>query len=347
MQLRYDPRTMVADASTPSDRTGDSASSPSGTSDVLPVRVDRTIRGQVSGPVPWVLSGFGKVWAWDQTVGLVRLTGAEEAGRAVFDVECLTPDGRYLYYELLTTTENARVVYDIVSGEWERSQARHADPLFMGSLPRLSSGQRLDVYRYNKKGIPPYYLNGRYVVVRGTEHIELPIDDHFTRSSDGPAAQFSPSGDHVAISHRHPENMRQTTSVVHIDTQRVTRYDDVGIATCGSWSPSASRLLVRGILDRVPSVVDRTTGSIRSLKDFVLADPAWLYCQPLVSGWLDETRVLISGVFGRRIIVATLDVDTGERIDLLDIPRPPGPDYYGIRFAPTLAQANPSLVGPL
>jgi hypothetical protein len=104
-------------------------------------------------------------------------------------------------------------------------------------------------------------------------------------------------------------------------------------------------LLLRGIQDQLPSVVDEASGTIRSLKDVVFADPAWLYSGPLVSGWLDETRVLISGEFGRRIILATLDVDTGERVDLLDLPKPSA-HYGGIRYAPALAQADPTIVGP-
>jgi hypothetical protein len=274
------------------------------------------------------------------------VTGAEEAGLALFDFECLTPDGRYLFYQLLTTTEKARIVYDLVTGEWQASEIRTADETFMGSFPRLGTGQRLDVYRSRLEGIPPEYQNGRYVIRRGSESVELPMDEHVARSTDGPAAQFSPSGDQVAISHRRRADGRLITSVVDIDTRRVRRYDGVAVSTCGSWSPSASRLMLRGISDRVPNVVDLTTGSTRSLEDLIFADPAWTYSAPLVSGWLDESRVLISGVLGRRIMLATLDVDTGERIDLLDLPKPSG-EYYGIRMAPDLVRANPGLVGPL
>jgi hypothetical protein len=45
--------------------------------------------------------------------------------------------------------------------------------------------------------------------------------------------------------------------------------------------------------------------------------------EPVVAGWLDESRVLISGKFGRRIHLATCDVATGERFELLDLPGPP------------------------
>lgn len=337
---------MHADAAPQSSRGVAGATTPVASLE-QPLRIDRATRGQVSGPVPWVMVGFGKVWAWDQTVGLVRLTEAEKPGRPVFEWDALTPDGRYLYYTSIELRDNGRVVFDLVTGKWQSGPLRIGDNSFIGSYPRLSVGQRLDVYRFNLQGKPPNYLNGRYLVHRGADDvIELPIDDHFNFSRDGIPVQFSPTGQTVAISHFRAEGGRHSTSVVDIETGHATKYDGVAVSTCGAWSPCGARLLLRGIQDQLPSVIDQAAGVIRSLKEVVFADPAWLYSGPLVSGWLDETRVLISGTFGRRIILATLDVDTGERVDLLDLPKPSG-EYGGIRYAPFLAQADPTIVGPV
>lgn len=158
--------------------------------------------------------------------------------------------------------------------------------------------------------------------------------------------QLSPSGTEVAIGHYDKREDDYSTSVVGIGSGEVTTYEGMAVATCGTWSPSGSRLLLRKRHDHLPHILDRITGTSRPIKDVVDDDEGWRVSGPVVAGWLDESRVLISGEFGRRIHLATLDVDTGERIDLLDLPKPSG-EYYGIRMAPDLVRANPALVGPL
>lgn len=314
-----------------------------------PTRIDRAKRGRVPGPVPWVLVGEGRVWAWDQAVGLVRLIDAEEPGQPVFQWDALTPDGRFLCYLSVDMRDDGRIVYEIETGKWTSGPVVADDGSFLGSFPPLGDGQRLDILQYNLHGRPRLFHNGRYTVHRGDQVIVLPIDDKPGLPLEGPRAQFSPNGDEVAIGHDYVGEDRYgySTSVVDIDSGEVTRYDGLGVSTCATWSPSAGRLLLRGVQDQLPTVVDRVTGVLSPLKKRVFADPSWRYSSPLVSGWLDDTRVMISGLFGRRIIIATLDVDTGKRVDLLDIPRPAGTADQGIRLAPLVAQADPTSVGPV
>jgi len=313
--------------------------------DSVPIRIDRASRGAVAGPVAWAMVANRRIWAWDRDAGLVRLTGVEDA-QPFLQFDCLSPDGRYLYrtHEIWDDAPN---VYEIATGQWLPNPPWDGDHLLVGSYPPAPSAQRLDVYRYKRRGNPPEYLSGLYLVHRGDDVIELPLDGPFGFSRDGVPMQFSPSGRHVAITHLRQGRTGHVldTSVVTIATGEVSAFEGVGVATCGTWNPSETRVLLSAIKDHQPNVVELATGATRPLKDLITEDEDWLYAGTQVGGWIDDKRVLMAGEFGRRIIIATLDVDTGERFDLLDIPRPTG-EYHGIRLAPAVVQADPTLVGP-
>lgn len=287
----------------------------------------------------WVLMAIDRAWAWWPTEGLVPLTDLMPAGEhLVWDNHPLSPDGRSLRYTARAPFARSHRVYDLTTG------ISHHDPLpespawpFYGAESTHVLVTPLD----HDRGNDPRYS---YELHRLGKVTRLNLSDLTGGGFLTPPVQFTRDGDEIAVGHRLEDRREVRMSIVHLDSGAVERYDGITLVSDGAWSPSGRRLLVKKNDEYEyfeGHVFDRRDGSVTPLGPMLRPADAPASFRPILSGWLDDDRVLVHEFPGRRLRLWSVHVDSGERTELADLALPAARGKINfLRYAPIAAQSH-------
>lgn len=305
-------------------------------------RVRSTEQGIPSSPAPWILLADERVWAWDPTRGLIAVDLGGDHRKRSLTWACLTPDGRRVCYELRSLTADRATVYQQVVHSLTTSTSATRSQTNEHEFWAADGSRLVATYEDHDRGGVPHA--SRYVLHRQGTTQELPLRDVLGYNFDGATAQFSPDGTRIAVGHR--MNGTSHISVVSIEDDAVLRFSEVALATCATWNPAATRLLVSRREDSYPRVLDLATGAETPTSEVIQSHQTPPGLRPVVAGWLSDTEFLVSQVQGRRLLVRVVEEANGQHHEILDVPIPVGPrEFVGLVLAAATAQAQPSLVG--
>lgn len=304
-------------------------------------RAMRTRAGRPVSPVPWMILGMGRAWAWDTRGGLLQLTNLGDRHVVRLSSSALDPRGTTLRFERrirgLEPFAPVPLEHDLLTGqsspETSMSSGRSYGP----------AGERLDVVM--TRAVPGRSTRPRYTLTVKGSVIELCADDHIGYNQSGLAAQFTTDGRHLALSHQTPDRQISGVTTIDLVSDKVERFDGVELVGSGCWSPDGSRLLVASSPGGYPEVLDTRLGSLTRL-DIVIEDPRntpWL----TLIGWLDDASLLAYRDVGPRMHLVAVDVKSGQRRELVSVARPaPRSEISGIFMAQYVAQGSPASCGP-
>ena len=303
-------------------------------------RAAKTRVGRPSSPVPWMIWGMGRAWAWDTRGGLLELVDIGDRKVVRLPSSALDPRGTILRFERrvrgMEPREAEHVEHNLLAG-----QSSLETPV---SIPRSygPNGERLDVVM-TEAALGRSTQTEYTLTVKGSA-TKLPVDDRIGYNESGSAAQFTSDGRHLALSHQTPDRQISGITIIDLLHGKVNRFDEVELVGSASWSPDGSRLLVASSPGAYPEVLDTQNGSLSRL-DAVIEDPRdtpWL----TLIGWLDDASLLAYRDVGSRMHLVAVDVKSGQRRALVSVARPaPNAEISGVFMAQYVAQESPSSCG--
>jgi ketosteroid isomerase-like protein len=299
----------------------------------------------LSRGVPWMIAARGKLSVWDPHAGLLAIRDVSPHPDVTFDPGALSRDGRAVHFNDSRLGPLVLVEFDLVT-RMRREVGLRIDEPHHHRRFLSESGAAIDFFVRRAPEDPGTWLELRH----DDQRIRLAADIELTGATDTHPVHFAVTGTHVAVgvSYYRARPARRAVLIVDLRTGVVEELDGGNIAGSVAWSPRADRLLVRTGSPYEPAAVyDLESRKVRRLVDVLPPRSPEGEIRPFVAGWVDDSRVLVSERVGRRLMIDTLDVDSGDRVALLDVPIPGAvSDLVGPVLAPARTFAEPDSIGP-